>query len=94
LSISRMSRVPVLSSNAIASVKLECTRSSLVSLITGEKDCLDVNQKVRIIKTFNGCDVYFGVNIDNEVILSLTEDECRNMLDHFLSCTMRQDREP
>jgi len=80
-----MSKVAVVSCNAIASIKLECTRGEMVSLMTGEIDCLDVNEKVRVIKTFRGCDVYCYISPDNEVVLSMSEDECSKMMDYFLS---------
>ena len=68
----------------MASMIVKCKHGEIVSFITGERDILDISSRIRVIKTFLGCEVYFFVEEGCEIIITLNEDECRKFLDGLL----------
>ena len=72
----------------LVTLKVECSREEVVSFITGERDLLNISQKVSAMKTLSGCELYIFTDVDPKgtgVLVTLDDDGCTKFTDGLLS---------
>ena len=81
----------LIADQTIVTLRVECDREEVVSFITGERDLLNISQKVSAVKTLSGCDLYIFAPFEEAdpkgtgVLITLDDDRCTKFMDGLLS---------